>query len=84
MRKRLIFLTILVITMFLVVTPVMAGGDKNRGTVGVGDVEQHQVSWVAYESRLLTQEQVLTQTQVQTMARMRHRYSHSPLADLWY
>lgn len=84
MRKKLIFLTILVITMFLVVTPVMAGGDKNRGTVGVGDVEQHQVSWVAYESRLLTQEQVLTQTQVLLRARVRARWQNGRLADLWY
>ncbi len=82
MRKKLIFLTILALTLFLVVTPVMAGGDKNRGTVGVGDVEQHQVSWDEYESQRLTQEQVLTQTQVQLRERARYRYS--ALADLWY
>ena len=82
MRKRLISLTIVALTMLLVVTPVLAGGDKNRGTVGVGDVEQHQVSWVAYESRLLTQEQVLTQTQEQLKRQARWR--NSKLAGLWY
>jgi len=72
------------LAMLLITTPVLAGGGKNRGTVGVGDVEQHQVSWVAYESRLLTQEQVLTQTQEQLKVRVRARWQNSRLAGLWY
>jgi hypothetical protein len=82
--KKLIFVTILVLTMLVVVTPVLAGGDKNRGDVGVGDVEQHQVSWDDYASHRLVQyqEQMLAQNQEQVKAQARWRYS-KPL-HMWY
>jgi len=80
--KKLTLVTILVIAMLLVVTPVLAGGDKNRGDKGVGDVEQVQVSFVEYESHLLVQNQELVQNQNQEQSRMRWRYT-KPL-HMWY
>ena len=82
MGKKLTLVTILVIAMLLVVTPVLAGGDKNRGDKGVGDVEQVQVSFVEYESHLLVQNQELVQNQNQEQSRMRWRYT-KPL-HMWY
>ena len=73
MGKKLTFVIILVLTMLVVVTPVLAGGDKNRGDKGVGDVEQVQVSFVEYESHLLVQNQELVQNQSQEQSRVRAR-----------
>ena len=84
MEKKLTFVAILVLTMLLVVTPVLAAGDKNRGDVGVGDVEQHQVNWDEYASQRLVQnqEQVLNQNQEQPKVQMQWQYSE-PL-HMWY
>ena len=84
MKKKLTFMTILVLTLLLVVTPVLAGGDKNRGDKGLGDVEQHQVNFDEYASQRLVQnqEQVLNQVQEQLKVQARWRYSR-PL-HMWY
>ena len=88
MEKKLIFVTILALTMLLVVTPVLAGGDKNRGDVGVGDVEQHQVSFDEYASQRLVQnqEQVLNQNQEQprVRAQVQVRWQYSKPLHMWY
>ena len=88
MAKKLIFVTILALTMLLVVTPVLAGGDKNRGDKGVGDVEQVQVSFVEYESHLLVQNQELVQNQSQEQSRVRARlqmqWPNNRLKYIWY
>ena len=84
MAKKLIFLTILALTMLLVVTPVLAGGDKNRGDKGVGDVEQVQVSFVEYESHLLVQNQELVQNQSQEQSRVRTRWQYTKPLHIWY
>jgi len=89
-EKKLIFVTILAITMLLVVTPVLAGGDKNRGDKGQGSVEQHQVNWDEYASQRLVQnqEQVLNQNQEQPKVRVRARvqaqWQNNGLEVLWY
>jgi len=84
--KKLIFVTMLLLTMLLVVTPVLAGGDKNRGTVGVGEVEQHQVSFDEYESQRLVQnqEQVLNQNQEQSRVRVRNQWQQVKWLHTWY
>ena len=55
MGKRLTVVILLALTVLLVATPVLAGGDKNRGDVGQGDVEQHQIEWDEYASQRLVQ-----------------------------
>ena len=84
MTKKLTFVTILVLTMLLVATPVLAGGDKVRGDKGLGDVEQHQVNFDDYASQRLVQnqEQVLTQNQVQLKAQIQWR--NSKALHMWY
>ena len=84
MTRKLTFVTILVLTMLLVATPVLAGGDKVRGDKGLGDVEQHQVNFDDYASQRLVQnqEQVLTQNQVQLKAQIQRR--HSKPLHMWY
>ena len=82
MKKKLTFVAILALSMLLIVTPVLAGGDKNRGAKGQGDVEQVQVSFVEYESHLLVQNQELVQNQIQEQSRMRWQYT-KPL-HMWY
>ena len=86
MGKKLTFVAIVALTMLLVTTPVLAGGDKNRGDVGVGTVEQHQVNWDEYASQRLVQnqEQVLNQNQEQLKAQVQARWQYSPLEDLWF
>ena len=92
MKRQLTYMIILALAISLVATPVMAGGDKNRGGVGKGDVEQHQVSWDEYESQRLVQEQVLTQTQeqlkvqvrVRAQAQVQTQWQKSRLASLWF
>ena len=90
MTRKLAFVTILMLTILLVVTPVMAGGDKNRGDKGQGGVEQHQVNWDEYGSQRLVQnqEQVLNQSQEQPMVRVRARvqaqWQKYGLEGLWY
>ena len=84
MTKRLTIVTILALTMLVVAMPVMAGGDKNRGDIGVGEVEQHQVSWDDYASQRLVQnqEQVLNQNQVQP--RVRTRWQNIQPLHMWF
>jgi hypothetical protein len=88
--KKLIFVTILALTLLLVVTPVLAGGDKNRGDKGQGGVEQHQVNWDEYGSQRLVQnqEQVLNQSQEQPKVRVRERlqvqWQSNSLEHIWY
>ena len=85
MEKKLTFVAILVLTMLLVVTPVLAGGDKNRGDKGVGDVEQVQVSFVEYESHLLVQNQELVQNQSQERSRVQKRWQqYSKPLHMWF
>ena len=86
MGKRLTFVILLALTVLLVATPVLAGGDKNRGDVGQGDVEQHQIEWDEYASQRLVQNQelVLTQTQEQSRVRTRTQWPESRLAGLWF
>ncbi len=90
MKIRTTFVILLALTMLLVATPVLAGGDKNRGAVGTGDVVQVQVSGLEYESRQLVQEQVLTQNQEQPQVRVQARvqaqsqWQNGGLADLWF
>ena len=84
MGKKLTLVTILVLAMLLVVTPVLAGGDKNRGDKGVGDVEQVQVSFVEYESHLLVQNQELVQNQSQERSRVRTRWQYVKPLHMWY
>jgi hypothetical protein len=49
------FVAMVVVTMLLAATPVLAGGDKVRGDKGLGDVEQHQVNFDDYASQRLVQ-----------------------------
>lgn len=79
MKRTLTLVIVLALALLVAVTPVLAGGDKNRGEVGTGTVEQNQVSWDEYESsrHVENQEQVQTQTQVQTKARVRARLGPS-------
>ena len=84
MGKKLSLVTILVLAMLLVVTPVLAGGDKNRGDKGVGEVEQVQVSFVEYESHLLVQNQELVQNQSQEQSRVRTRWQYTEPLHMWY
>ena len=88
MGKKLTFVIILALTMLVIATPVLAGGDKNRGDVGQGGVEQHQVSWDDYASQRLVQNQelVLTQNQEQlkVRAQVHVQWQNSRLADLWF
>ena len=92
MKRKLALVTILVLAMLLAVTPVMAGGDKNRGDKGQGAVEQHQVNWDGYGSQRLEQNQyqyqVLTQNQAQLQVQVRTRVQTQlqicGLEDLWY
>ena len=90
MRKKLTFVAILALTMLLVVTPVLAGGDKNRGDKGQGEVAQHQVNWDEYGSQRLVQnqEQVSNQNQEQPRVRVRARvqaqWQKTGLDDLWF
>jgi hypothetical protein len=83
-QKKLTFVIILALAMLLVATPVLAGGDKNRGNVGEGDVEQHQVSWNEYESQRLEQNQEQVLTQHQEQLKVRAQWQNSRLAGLWY
>ena len=84
MGKKLSLVTILVLAMLLVVTPVLAGGDKNRGDKGVGEVEQVQVSFVEYESHLLVQNQELVQNQIQEQSRVQKRWQYTKPLHMWY
>ena len=84
MEKKLTFVIILVLAMLLVVTPVLAGGDKNRGDKGVGDVEQVQVSFVEYESHLLVQNQELVQNQNQEQSKVQTRWQNIKPLHMWY
>lgn len=86
MGKKLIFVTIVAITVLLVATPALAGGDKNRGDVGVGTVEQNQVNWDEYASQRLiqNQEQVLTQNQVQHKVQAQERLHKNSLKYVWF
>ena len=85
MGKKVTFVAMVVLTMLLVATPVLAGGDKNRGDVGLGDVEQHQVNFDDYASHRLVQvqEQVLTQSQERVKLQARWRNYDKPL-HMWY
>jgi hypothetical protein len=84
--KKLIFVTVVALTVLLVATPVLAGGDKNRGDVGLGTVEQHQVNWDDYASQRLVQnqEQVLSQNQEQLKVRVRVRLHKNSLKYVWF
>jgi len=61
-----LFVTVLSLTMLVVVTPALAGGHKNRGDVGQGAVEQHQVNWDGYAGQ--NQEQPKEQVQARLPA----------------
>ena len=84
MGKRLTFVILLALTVLLVATPVLAGGDKNRGEVGQGDVEQHQIEWDEYASQRLVQNQELMLTQNQEQLKVQAQWQYSRLSDLWY
>ncbi|MFN2219797.1 MAG: hypothetical protein ACK2UA_14405 [Anaerolineae bacterium] len=86
MGKKLAFVTIIALTVLLVATPVLAGGDKNRGDVGTGAVEQHQVNWDVYESQRLVQnqEQVLSQNQEQLQVRVQVQLHKNSLKYTWF
>jgi hypothetical protein len=78
--------TIIALTVLSIATPVLAGGDKNRGDVGTGTVEQHQVSWDKYESQRLVQnqEQVLSQNQVQLRQQVQVQLHKNSLKYAWF
>ncbi|MFN2186938.1 MAG: hypothetical protein ACK2UU_23405 [Anaerolineae bacterium] len=86
MGRKLAFVIIVALTVLSIATPVLAGGDKNRGEVGVGTVEQHQVNWDVYESQRLiqNQEQVLTQNQEQARVRVREQLHKNSLKYTWF
>ena len=86
MGKRLTFTILLALTVLMVATPVLAGGDKNRGDVGQGDVEQHQIEWDEYASQRLVQNQelVLNQNQNQLKPMVQAQWHNGRLADLWF
>lgn len=84
MGKRLTFVILLALTVLLVATPVLAGGDKNRGDVGQGEVEQHQIEWDEYASQRLVQNQELVLTQTQEQLKVQAQWQYSRLSDLWY
>ena len=84
MGKRLTFVILLALTVLLVATPVLAGGDKNRGDVGQGEVEQHQIEWDEYASQRLVQNQELVLNQNQLQPKVQAQWQYSRLADLWF
>lgn len=90
MEKKLTCVIILALAMMLITTPVFAGGDKNRGDKGQGEVEQHQVNWDEYGSQRLVQnqQQVLNQNQAQPKVRVRARvqtqWQNNGLEDRWF
>ena len=84
MGKRLTVVILLALTVMLIATPVLAGGDKNRGDVGQGDVEQHQIEWDEYASQRLVQNQELVLNQNQEQLKVQAQWQKSKLADLWF